>query len=76
MPMFEVKVLCVQGACEQVREHMRTNGYDNVTKQIMMAADHYGTLKSKDIDEAVNTARKLKHDLPDKILKVKVIPME
>ena len=74
--MYEVRVLCSEGYCQQIRDHMKNNGYKHVTKQTMAAADHYGILTADDIDDVVDTASKLKQVFPGKIVKLKVIEMQ
>ena len=73
MEKYEVRVLCVDGACDSVMEYMKSNGYRHVTRKTMAGADHYGILESTDLDAAVLKTRKIKQDLKEKIIVLKMI---
>ena len=57
-------------------EYMEGNGYKHVRRQDMPLADHFGILQSEDIDAAIAKAREIKLDMKDKVLKVKLVPLE
>ncbi|RNJ77700.1 MAG: hypothetical protein EB828_00410 [Nitrosopumilus sp. D6] len=76
MSLYEVRVWCSEGFCNEVMEYMENNGYEHVRQQDMPLADHFGILKSDDIDTAVAKSREIKRDMKDKVLKVKLVPLE